>query len=350
MPNPTDAAVAAIAITPGEPAGIGPDIVIQFAQQASTAQRVVIGSAELLKQRAALLGLPLKLTPFEPHKPRHASNAGELSIIDTVLNKNIQPGQNEPANADYILQSLNTASQLCSNGTLDALVTGPVNKHLINLGATASAFLPFSGHTEYLARITDTQRVVMLLAAEQSPSLSRPLRVALATTHLPLKDVSRAITDQLLTEVITILRNDLIKHFGIAQPRIAVCGLNPHAGENGDLGDEEINIIGPCLARLRAQGMQLDGPLPADTLFTEKHLDKIDAALAMYHDQGLPVLKSHSFGCATNITLGLPYIRCSVDHGTAFDLAGSGNADSGSLRVAFDTATRLGAAKRRVNQ
>jgi 4-hydroxythreonine-4-phosphate dehydrogenase len=340
-----DSALSAIAITPGEPAGIGPDIVIQLAQQASNAQRVVIGSGELLHSRAALLKLPLKLTPFDVTAPRQPSAASELSIIDLPLKQAVAPGTSEAANADYVLQTLDTASQLCMNGKLDALVTGPINKHLINLGASTIE-LPFSGHTEYLARISNSPRVVMLLAAEQSPTLKQPLRVALATTHLPLKDVAASITDTLLSEVIRVLHHDLIKHFGIAKPRIAVCGLNPHAGEDGDLGNEEINIIEPCLNRMRASGIQLSVPLPADTLFTDKHLENTDAVLAMYHDQGLPVLKSHSFGCATNITLGLPYIRCSVDHGTAFDLAGTGTADTGSLSVAFNTAVKLGLAKR----
>lgn len=318
-----------IAVTPGEPAGIGPDLIVTLAQQAQTHEIVAIADPELLQARAALLGLPLKLRTINLADTPVASPAGELAVLPVALQQPAQPGKLNVANATYILRTLDAAISGCCSKQFAALVTGPVQKSVIN-----DAGIAFSGHTEYLADKTATDKVVMMLATQG-------LRVALATTHLPLKDVAAAINETELTQVISILQRDLQQQFGIAQPRIYVCGLNPHAGEGGHLGREEIDIIEPTLAKLRAQGINLIGPLPADTLFTPKYLEHADAVLAMYHDQGLPVLKYKGFGQAVNVTLGLPIIRTSVDHGTALDLAGSGKADLGSLRTALTYAIEM---------
>jgi 4-hydroxythreonine-4-phosphate dehydrogenase len=322
-----------IALTPGEPAGVGPELVIQLAQQPQLAELVVIADAELMRQRAAMIKLPIKLTAFDPALPQLSGN-GQLSVIDTALAAPSIAGQLNKANAPYVIQTLVTATDGCVGNVFDAMVTAPVHKGVIN-----DSGVTFSGHTEFLAERTHTAKVVMMLASDQ-------MRVALATTHLPLRHVSDAITADLLTEVITILRQDLITKFAIEQPHIIVAGLNPHAGEGGHMGREEIEIIEPVLEQLRSQGFSLEGPLPADTLFTAKYLDHCDAVLAMYHDQGLPVLKYQSFGRGVNITLGLPIIRSSVDHGTALDLAGSGQADSGSLQVALDQAIAMASASK----
>lgn len=321
--------VPRLALTPGEPAGIGPDLCVQLAQQAQTCELVAVASGELLQQRAAQLGLPLRLRPFAAAQQATPSEAGELSILPHQPATPIEAGKLNPDNAHYVLQTLRSAANGCLDGSFDALVTGPVHKGVIN-----DAGIPFTGHTEFLAGLSNTPRVVMMLATEG-------LRVALATTHLPLADVSRTITRPLLEQVIRILHHDLQQRFAIAMPRIIVCGLNPHAGEGGHLGREEIEIIAPLLQQLREEGMQLLGPLPADTAFTPQHLQQADAILAMYHDQGLPVLKHIGFGHAANITLGLPFIRTSVDHGTALELAGSGMADMGSLQYAIDTALQM---------
>ncbi len=321
--------VPRLALTPGEPAGIGPDLCLQLTQQPQSCELVAIASAELLQQRAEQLGLPLQLKHYDATQPAQAAVAGELTILDTELAATVTPGQLDPANAEYVLQTLRRAASGCLDGSFDALVTGPVHKGVIN-----DAGIPFTGHTEFLAELSRTSRVVMMLATEG-------LRVALATTHLPLADVSRTITRPLLDEVIRILHHDLQRRFAIAAPRILICGLNPHAGEGGHLGREEIEIIEPVLQQLRGEGMQLIGPLPADTAFTPKQLQQADAVLAMYHDQGLPVLKYRGFGHAANITLGLPFVRTSVDHGTALELAGSGKADVGSLQYAIDTALQM---------
>jgi len=312
-----------IAITPGEPAGIGPELLIALVQEAQAHELVAIADPELLRARAQLLGVELRLRKVDFNAPPQPLAAGELAIAPVPLAQPSVPGQLNAANAPYILQTLDVAIAGCLKGDFAALVTGPVQKSVIN-----DAGIPFSGHTEYLAEHTATEKVVMMLA-------TKGLRVALATTHLPLKDVAAAINRTELTQVIRILQRDMQVQFGIAAPRILVCGLNPHAGEGGHLGREEIETIEPVLNILRAEGMNLVGPLPADTLFTPKHLDKADAVLAMYHDQGLPVLKYKGFGQAVNITLGLPIIRTSVDHGTALDLAGTGRADLGSLRTAM---------------
>ncbi|WP_052417205.1 4-hydroxythreonine-4-phosphate dehydrogenase PdxA [Cellvibrio mixtus] len=312
-----------IALTPGEPAGIGPDLVIALAQQAQANEIVAIADPELLRARARQLNLPLQLREINLHDTPRPGVAGELAVLSVALAEPAIPGKLNVKNAPYILQTLDAAIDGCINGSFAALVTGPVQKSVIN-----DAGIAFSGHTEYLADKTHTPKVVMMLATEG-------LRVALATTHLPLKDVAGAITPDELTQVTEILHRDMQVQFGIKEPRILVCGLNPHAGEGGHLGREEIDVIEPVLNTLRARGMNLIGPLPADTLFTPKYLDKADAVLAMYHDQGLPVLKYKGFGQAVNVTLGLPIIRTSVDHGTALDLAATGNADLGSLRTAL---------------
>ncbi|ACR11698.1 4-hydroxythreonine-4-phosphate dehydrogenase PdxA [Teredinibacter turnerae] len=319
-----------IALTPGEPAGIGPDLAVGIAQQARGFELVCIASGEMLAQRAEQLGVPLTLIPFEEGRPATAA-PGELCYLDVPLGAEVLPGKLDKANAHYVLDTLALAALGCLDGRFQAVVTGPVQKSIIN-----DAGVAFSGHTEFFAERSNTARVVMMLATEG-------LRVALATTHLPLKDVSAAITDSDLSDTIAILLADLKRKFGIEQPRVLVCGLNPHAGEGGHLGSEELDVIVPVLNNFRAKGENLIGPLPADTLFTPKYLDNADAVLAMYHDQGLPVLKYKGFGNAVNITLGLPFIRTSVDHGTALDLAGSGAADPGSLQVALREAVRLAA-------
>lgn len=323
------------ALTPGEPAGIGPDLCLLLAQEQQQHALICIASRELLAQRAKLLGLQIELLEVGPgHWPKRVAPAGSLYIWHTPLGKPAKTGQLDPENADYVLQTLSRATQGCLEGNFCALITAPVHKGVIN-----EAGISFSGHTEFLAALTNTEQVVMMLATQD-------LRVALATTHLPLKDVAAAISSERLLRVSRILHQDLRDKFAIAQPRILVCGLNPHAGEGGHLGREEIEIIQPTLQQLRSEGMDLLGPLPADTLFTPKYLQHCDAVLAMYHDQGLPVLKYKGFGAAVNITLGLPIIRTSVDHGTALDLAGSGQIDCGSLRVALETAYAMAQASR----
>lgn len=322
-----------IALTPGEPAGIGPDLTIALAQQGFADEVVVIADPQLLSERAAQLGLALTLRELNPDEPPRPLAKGELCILPLSLIAPCQAGVLNADNAQYVLDSLKLAIDGCMKGVFDAYVTAPVHKGIIN-----SAGIAFSGHTEFLAEQTGTDKVVMMLATQG-------LRVALVTTHLALKDVPAAITAQSLSQVITILHADLQKHFGIDDPKIVVCGLNPHAGEDGHMGREEIDVIKPTLDRLRQQGMSLTGPLPADTLFTPKILDQADAVLAMYHDQGLPVLKFKGFGQAVNITLGLPIIRTSVDHGTALDLAGTGKADMGSLMTALQYAQTMVLAK-----
>ena len=319
-----------LAITPGEPAGIGPDLCVKLAQDPpSDVELVIIADPDLLSARADMLGLPLELIPFNAELPARATRNGQLSIQPVSLAAPVTAGELDSTNASYVLQTLRTAVDLVLRGELEGLVTGPVHKGIIN-----EASIPFTGHTEFLADYCQRELTVMMLATEG-------LRVALATTHLPLIEVPGAITQDLLLDIITILNTDLQNKFGIEQPRILVCGLNPHAGEGGHMGREEIEVIEPALDMLRKQGIQLTGPLPADTLFTDKYLNDHDAVLAMYHDQGLPVLKFKGFGRASNITLGLPIIRTSVDHGTALDLAGTGKADTGSLYNAIATAMEM---------
>ena len=327
---------ARLAITAGEPAGIGPDLCLMLAQHPSPCERVIIADPQLLRDRAQQLGLPVELLPFDPDALPVAQAAGQLHVLPVTLGTACTPGQLDAGNSAYVLKTLRLAGEGALSGLFDAIVTAPVHKGIIN-----EAGVPFSGHTEFFAEQTATDQVVMMLACPG-------LRVALATTHLPLRQVADAITGPLIERVVRILHSDLVNKFGLSDPRILVCGLNPHAGEDGHLGREELDIIIPALERLRSEGIQLIGPLPADTLFTPKHLDHADAVLAMYHDQGLPVLKHKGFGNAVNITLGMPIIRTSVDHGTALDLAGTGQANPGSLQVALDTAIQMINARRAV--
>lgn len=315
-----------LAVTAGEPAGIGPDLCLWLATQQFDAKISVIGCKQTLQQRLAqsqlLKNENIKLVDGPADK---AQQPGFLHIIDIPVAEAVIPGQLNPANAKQVLQLLNTAMQGCEQGEFSAMVTAPLQKSVINDAGTA-----FTGHTEYLADYFQCQTVMLLAAGD--------LRVALATTHLPLRAVADAINQDGLKQILSILHADLQSKFGIRTPRILVCGLNPHAGEAGHMGREEIDIIEPALDALRASGMQLIGPLPADTLFVPKYLDDADAVLAMYHDQGLPVLKHVGFGGAVNITLGLPIIRTSVDHGTALDLAASAKIDTGSMQAAINSA------------
>ena len=318
------------ALTPGEPAGIGPDLCLLLAAQPQPYPLIAITSRDLLSERAAQLGVAVDLVVVSDDAfPDEPAPAGSLYVWDTPLQAPVRTGQLDSANGAFVLKTLTRAGQGCMDGHFAGMITAPVHKGVIN-----DAGIAFSGHTEFLAELTGTEQVVMMLATGD-------LRVALVTTHLPLRDVADAITAERLERVTRILHADLINKFGIARPRILVCGLNPHAGEGGHLGREEIDIIEPVLERLRAEGFDLRGPLPADTLFTPKYLEHCDAVLAMYHDQGLPVLKYKGFGAAVNVTLGLPIVRTSVDHGTALDLAGSGAIDTGSLKVALETAYQM---------
>jgi len=318
------------ALTPGEPAGIGPDLCLLLACQPQPQVLIAIASRALLAERAAQLGLNVELLPAKPDAwPAQPAAAGCLYVWDTPLRASVQTGRLDPANAAYVLETLDRAGRGCLVGDFAGMITAPVHKGVIN-----EAGIPFSGHTEFLAELTHTEQVVMMLA-------TAGLRVALVTTHLPLRAVADAITAERLERVTRILHADLVGKFGIARPRILVCGLNPHAGEGGHLGREELEVIEPTLERLRREGLNLVGPLPADTLFTPRHLEDCDAVLAMYHDQGLPVLKYKGFGAAVNVTLGLPIVRTSVDHGTALELAGSGRIDTGSLQVALETAYQM---------
>ncbi|WP_225085816.1 4-hydroxythreonine-4-phosphate dehydrogenase PdxA [Pectobacterium colocasium] len=325
----TESNTPRVVITPGEPAGIGPDLVIALAQQAWPVELVICADPELLLSRALQLSMPLTLRDYQPGHPAQPQQAGSLTILPIAAPATVIPGQLNVSNSAYVVDTLARACDGCLNGEFAALITGPVHKGIIN-----DAGVPFSGHTEFFADRSHCDRVVMMLATEE-------LRVALATTHLPLAAVSAAITRQSLHEVITILHHDLQTKFGIVQPQIYVCGLNPHAGEGGHMGREELDVINPALDELRQQGITLVGPLPADTLFQPKYLQHADAVLAMYHDQGLPVLKYQGFGRAVNITLGLPFIRTSVDHGTALELAATGSADPGSFITALNLAIKM---------
>ena len=314
---------AVLAVTAGEPAGIGPDLLVALAQKARTAVWRVIADPNLLSQRAAALGLSLETTDGP------TTDAGRLWVDPLPLALPVTPGELNVANAAYVIATLEQASALCLSGEAQALVTGPVQKSVIN-----DAGFAFSGHTEFFRDRAGVADVVMLLVA-------RSLRVALATTHLPLRAVADAVTRDLLERRLRILCDGLTRWFDLPAPRVLVAGLNPHAGEGGHLGREEIETILPVCDQLRAEGFALTGPLPADTLFLPRQLDAADVAFAMYHDQGLPVLKHAGFGEAVNVTLGLPYLRTSVDHGTALDLAGSGRADPGSFAAALALAERL---------
>ena len=320
-----------IALTSGEPAGIGPELCLALALSAQSAELVCLGDAALLADRARQLNLAIRFEPYDAARGRVVAPAapGTLRVAHQPLARPSVAGRADPANAPYVLALLDRAIDGTLAGEFDAIVTAPVHKAVIN-----DAGIDFSGHTEYLAQRTGSQRAVMMLAAGA-------LRVALATTHLPLRAVSAAITTESLCEVGTILARELAGRFALPDPRIAVCGLNPHAGEGGHLGDEEARVIAPAVARLQAAGIRASGPLAADTVFVPQVLARFDAVLAMYHDQGLPVVKHAGFEHAVNMTLGLPLIRTSPDHGTAFDLAGTGRADVRSLAAAVHLASSL---------
>jgi 4-hydroxythreonine-4-phosphate dehydrogenase len=324
-------------VTAGEPAGIGPDLCVGLARRRLPARIVVVADRELLKARARLLGLPLKVVDH-PAGAAAAPRGGALAVLHVPLVQAAVPGRLNPANSGYVLRTLEAAADGCLEGAFDAMVTAPLQKSVIN-----DAGIAFTGHTEFLAAHTGAEHVVMML-------VGGGMRVALATTHLPLQDVARHITAQSLERTLRVLQRDLAARFAIPRPRICVAGLNPHAGEAGFLGREEADIISPLLARLRREGFDVDGPLPADTLFNPRRLKGCDCVLAMYHDQGLPVLKYASFGAGVNVTLGLPIIRTSVDHGTALELAGTGRAGSGSLIEAIRLAARLAAGHRRTRR
>jgi len=317
-----------ILLTTGEPAGIGPDLLIAIAKESCDCELTVIGDSKLLESRAHLLGETLRVRRFAANDRGLAHEPGCITVWPTRHAARDTRGQLDPGNSDYVLETIAEGARACLRGRFDALVTAPVHKGILN-----SVGLRFSGHTEYIAEITGGYPVMMLAIPG--------LRVALATTHLPLAEVSGAITAERLEKVLRVLSRDLMARFGIEAPRILVCGLNPHAGEGGYLGREEIEVIEPVLARLAQEGLCVTGPLPADTAFLPKYLENADAVLAMYHDQGLPVLKYAGFGRAVNVTLGLPIIRTSVDHGTALDLAGTGRADPGSLKAAIETAIEM---------
>lgn len=324
-----------IAVTSGEPAGVGPELCLRLQEQSFPARVVVLADRHLLAARAQALRLRLSMPDYSGE-----SAATGVELLHCPLATAALPGKLEPANACSVLAMLDRALAGCQSGEFSAMVTAPLHKGVIN-----QAGIAFTGHTEYLAEHTGSHRVVMMLAGDTPRG---PLRVALATTHLPLRAVADAITPSLLEECLRIVRTDMQRKYGIAQPRILVAGLNPHAGEGGYLGREEIDVIAPVLERLRGEGFLLQGPLPADTMFTPPILAQGDVVLAMYHDQGLTALKYATFGAGINVTLGLPIIRTSVDHGTALDLAGTGTADPGSLFAAIQEAIRMAGTARGV--
>ena len=322
-----------LAVTAGEPSGIGPDLIIQLSavqnDKQKQAELIVIADKNMMQQRANLLGIDITFVDYDQKNNRSVNSKGRITILDIKCATPVIAGELNKVNSPYVLETLKRATLGCLNKEFDAMVTAPLHKGIIN-----DAGIAFTGHTEYLAELSNAKLPVMMLTADN-------LRVALATTHLPLKDVSKAITKESLIDVITILNHDLIHKYGINSPHILICGLNPHAGEGGHLGMEEIETIEPVIKELKQLGMNLTGPLPADTLFTPKYLDTADAVLAMFHDQGLPVLKHVGFGHAINVTLGLPIIRTSVDHGTALDLAGTGKASTGSMVAAINAAIEM---------
>lgn len=319
--NPT------LALTAGEPAGIGPDLCIQLAQQTLPGHLIVIADAEVLLERAKQLHLPLQIREVTAWKSSDPV-PGYLSVMHVPAAQAAVPGVLNPANAQYVLETLKCAVEGCQSGFFKAMITAPVHKGVIN-----DAGMAFTGHTEFLAELTGSRVVMMLVGGR--------MRVALATTHLPLKEVPAAITPERIESKLRIIHQDLQRRFLIDWPRIAVTGLNPHAGESGHLGREEIDVIIPALDKLRAEGMRITGPVPADTIFNVTQLAHFDCIFAMYHDQGLPVLKHASFGGGVNVTLGLPIIRTSVDHGTALDLAATGRIHGGSLMAAIELASQL---------
>lgn len=321
-----------LAVTPGEPSGIGPDILLRLLAEHPEFRILAVADPVLLRQAGERLGLNIPITDWSAGMPVAAD---QLACMPVPMRRPARPGQLDADNAGYVLKTLQEAVRLVQGGTASALVTGPVHKGVIN-----DAGIPFTGHTEYLAELSDTPKVVMMLAAPG-------LRVTLVTTHLPLRSVADAIDAPNLEAVIRITWQELHSRFGIDDPRLQILGLNPHAGESGHLGKEESEIIEPVIRRLREEGMRLDGPVPADTAFNPPRLAACDAVVAMYHDQGLPVLKHMGFGNSVNITLGLPFIRTSVDHGTALDLAGTGTASAGSLYQAALAAEELIARQRK---
>ena len=316
-----------LAVTPGEPAGIGPDLCVRLAQTPPQSHEVLIGDPQVLAQRASQLGLNLQLDGWTGHPGREPRRF----ILPMPVARPVEPGRLDTANAAYVLRTLETAVDGCLRGEFDALVTGPIHKGVIN-----DAGFPFTGHTELLAQRSGSPQPVMMLACPD-------MRVALVTTHVPLARVSSLITPERVSGVLRILHRDLHLRFGIPDPAILVCGLNPHAGESGHLGTEEAEVINPVICELKGLGMRLLGPVPADTAFISSQLQGVDAVLAMYHDQGLTVVKHHDFTNTVNITLGLPFVRTSVDHGTALGLAGSGHADTSSMIAALAMARTLAA-------
>ncbi len=314
-------------MTPGEPAGIGPDLLVQFAQEDRIAPLTAFADPALLQERAKLLGLDLRIQERGNQAP--SCSAGTLTVHRVPLRARVEPGKPDPENAEAVLESIRLATQCALDGEMAALVTGPVHKSVIAKSGT-----PFSGHTEMLADLCQAPHVVMLL-------VSGDLRLAVATRHLALKDVPKALSHEGLTQTLRVLDLGLRRSFALHSPRILVAGLNPHAGEDGHLGREEIDIIQPVIEQLRDQGMSIEGPLPADTLFAAKMRSRADAMLAMYHDQGLAPFKALAFGASVNVTLGLPFVRTSVDHGTALELAGTGNIELGSFQAAVELAYKL---------
>jgi 4-hydroxythreonine-4-phosphate dehydrogenase len=331
-----------LAITAGEPAGIGAELLVRLAHSDIAADLVALVDPALLAAAASRLGLPLRIDDYVADAAPTGREPGALRLLPLTLPVPSVPGRPDPRNAPYVLAMLARAASGAASGEFDAVVTAPVHKGVIN-----DAGIPFRGHTEFFAARAGCEVVMMLVAADAGGRGRAPdLRVALATTHLPLSAVPAAITQPGLVRTLRILCDDLIGRFGIAAPRVAVLGLNPHAGEGGHFGREEIDVIAPAIGQVRAAGFDLAGPLPADTAFVPDQLARFDAVLAMYHDQGLPVLKYAGFGHAVNVTLGLPYVRTSVDHGTALDIAGTGRADPGSLLAATRLALALAPAGR----
>lgn len=319
-----------VALTMGEPAGIGPDILLAGAWHHVWAQRVVIGDPAVLEARARRLGMDVELSRYDPEAPINPCKAGQLLYLHQPLAvPAVKPGKPTPRNADCVVSAIERAVDGCLSGEFHAMVTGPVSKFAI-----AAAGHKFTGHTEYIANYCGSLSPVMMLANDFA-------RIALVTTHLPLSQVAGCVTRRRLRDVIRVVADDMQAKFGIDEPRLLVCGINPHAGEDGLLGKEENEVVTPVIDELKAEGLELAGPVPADTAFTAASLENTDAVISMYHDQGLPALKSHGFGKTVNITLGLPIIRTSVDHGTAFDLAGTGKADAGSMCAAVDLAIHL---------
>jgi 4-hydroxythreonine-4-phosphate dehydrogenase len=322
-----------LVVTSGEPAGIGPDVCLGALARDWSCALVLAGNRGVLEARAERLGLKIRLYPFTAGAAPRAHRANEIALLDVPTAQTVVPGTLDPRNSAHVLALLDRAIDGCRSGEFQGMVTAPLQKSVIN-----DAGIAFTGHTEYLAARLGVERPVMMLVAQNR---DKHLRVALVTTHLPLARVSAAITPVAVTETVRIVDRELRARWHIAKPRIAVCALNPHAGERGHLGEEEIHVIAPALETLRHEGFDLLGPTPADTAFTPSALEGVDAVIAMYHDQGLPVLKATSFGHAVNVTLGLPILRTSVDHGTALDLAGTGRADASSLAAAIDAALAL---------